>query len=130
MNKLLLLPLLMITCLSFAQDAKEIIGKPVKIGNLLVAENDMTYVKYREDGVDACRDLGKGWRLPTNNELRILYLNRKKIKGFLGINYWSGSKKSKYGYWYLDFNDGKLKTISENEEFTDDIPHVRAVKSL
>jgi hypothetical protein len=130
MKRLLLLPLLMISCLCFAQDAKEIIGKPIKIGGLLVAENDITYVKYWEDGVEACRDLGKGWRLPTNTELRILYLNRKKIKGFLGVNYWSSSK-SKYGrYYYLDFNDGKLKEISVNEEFTDDIPHVRAVKSL
>ena len=32
--------LLFISSISFAQDAKEIIGKPVKIGNLLVAEND------------------------------------------------------------------------------------------
>ncbi len=130
MKKLLILPLLVIASFCFAQDAEEIIGKPIKIGNILVAENDITYVKYWEDGVEVCRDLGKGWRLPTNTELRILYLNRKKIKGFLGVNYWSGSSKSKYGYWYLDFNDGKLKNISESMEFTDDIPHVRAVKSL
>jgi hypothetical protein len=71
MKKLLLLPLLMITFFCFAQDAKVIIGKPVKIGNLLVAENDITYVKYWEDGVEDCRDLGKGWRLPTNTELNI-----------------------------------------------------------
>ncbi len=129
MKKLLLLPLLIVTCLSFAQDAKEIIGKPIKIGNVLVAENDITYVKYWEDGVEACRDLGKGWRLPTNTELRILYLNRKKIKGFVGVNYWSSSK-SKNGHWYFDFNNGKLMTISDFLEFSDDIPHVRAVKSL
>ena len=40
MKKLLILPLLMIASFCFAQDAKEIIGKPVKIGNILVAEND------------------------------------------------------------------------------------------
>ena len=40
MKKLLFLPLLLITCLCFAQDAKEIIGEPIKIGNLLVAEYD------------------------------------------------------------------------------------------
>jgi len=129
MKKLLLLLLLIVTCLSFAQDVKEIIGEPIKIGNLLVAENDITYVKYWDDGVEACRNLGKGWRLPTNTELRTLYLNRKKIKGFLGVNYWSSSK-SKFGHWYLDFNNGKLMTISDFLEFSDDIPHVRAVKSL
>ena len=40
MKKILLLPLLLVSCFCFSQDAKEIIGKPIKIGNLLVAEND------------------------------------------------------------------------------------------
>ena len=60
MKKLLLLPLLMITCLSFSQDAKEIIGKPVKIGNLLVAENDFPIGMMWDDANKACRSLGKG----------------------------------------------------------------------
>ncbi len=60
MKKLLLLPLLMITCFSFAQDAKEIIGKPVKVGNLLVAENDFPKAMYWEDAKKACEALGQG----------------------------------------------------------------------
>jgi hypothetical protein len=40
MKKLLFLPLVLISCLCFVQDAKEIIGKPFKIGNSLVAQND------------------------------------------------------------------------------------------
>ena len=40
MKKILLFPLLLVTCFCLAQDAKEIIGKPITIGNLVVAQND------------------------------------------------------------------------------------------
>ena len=45
----MLIPLLLITWLSFAQDAKEIIGKHIKIGNLFVAENDFPETMNWED---------------------------------------------------------------------------------
>ena len=41
--------MLLISCFSFAQDAKEIIGKPIKIGNLFVAENDFPETMNWED---------------------------------------------------------------------------------
>ncbi len=41
MKNLLFLTLLLITNFCFAQDAKEIIGQPVKIANILVAQNDL-----------------------------------------------------------------------------------------
>ena len=79
MKNLLFIPLLLISCLCFAQDAKEIIGKPIKIGNLLVAENDfpesMEFYKTKK----ALSILGKGWRLPTKSELNLLYKNKEKI---------------------------------------------------
>ena len=68
MKKLLLIPMLLITSFCFSQDAKEIIGKPVKIGRLLVAENDFPELLNFEDGKKACRTLGKGWRLPSISE--------------------------------------------------------------
>ena len=71
MKKLLFLPLVLITCLCFAQDAKEIIGEPIKIGNLLVAEYDFPNEMNWEDAKKACRTLGKGWRLPSKTELNI-----------------------------------------------------------
>ena len=82
MKKLLFLPLVFIASFCFAQDAKEIIGKPVKIGNLLVAQNDFTKAMNWWDADDACNALGDGWRLPTEIELNKLYLNRLKIGGF------------------------------------------------
>jgi hypothetical protein len=69
--------------------AKEIIGVPIKIGNLLVAQNDFPELMNWENAKLACRALGKGWRLPTISELNILYTNRNKIGGFVSNYYWS-----------------------------------------
>lgn len=82
MKKLLLLPLLIVCCFCFAQDAKEIIGKPVKIGNLLVAENDFPDAMNWDDAKKACRALGKGWRLPSMSELDVLYKKKRKNRKF------------------------------------------------
>ena len=82
MKKLLLLPLLIVTCFCLAQDAKEIIGKPIKIGNLLVAQNDFPKIMKWDVANAACAKLGKGWRLPTKEELNILNQKRDAIGGF------------------------------------------------
>jgi len=149
MKKLLIFPLVLISCLCFAQDAKEIIGKPVKIGNLLVAENDLNVTinsilwkqifskkdnttskgiigRFRWDETEkACSALGKGWRIPTKDELNKLYQNKDKIGSFKKGIYWSSSKFDGSRVWYQSFNNGnqgrKIKTLGY---------FVRAVKSL
>ena len=125
MKKLLLLPLLLITCFCLAQDAKEIIGKPLKIGNMLVAENDFSEYLYWEDAKTACRALGKRWRLPTKTELNILYKNRKKIGGFANDTYWSSSVISNGNAGRQSFDDGWQSNAGKDGEYS-----VRAVRSL
>jgi hypothetical protein len=131
MKKFLFLALLLIAIASFGQEAKEIIGKPIKIGNLLVAENDFPDTMEWSDAKTACSELGKGWRLPTIEELRLLYLNQKKVKNFTSNNYWSSTKDNR-GWYYLDFANSKKGYLSINNEFSSDIgsPNVRAVKSF
>lgn len=55
---------------------------------------------------DYAKSLGKGWRLPTRNELLDVYDN--DVKGFLGRSYWSSSTyaQNTNGAWYVDFDDG------------------------
>jgi hypothetical protein len=127
MKKLLLLPLLLITCLCFAQDAKEIIGEPIKIGNMLVAENDFPEYMYWEDAKTACRALGKGWRLPTKSELNILYRNKSKIKigGFSYNFYWGDNEDKDYPSMRQNFSNGEQKVVYE-----DDRMRVRAVRTI
>ena len=108
MKKVLFLPLVLIASFCFAQNAKEIIGKPITIGNLLVAQNDFPDQIDWEEANKACRALGKGWRLPTNNELNFLYENREKIGGFSRNTYWSltGDDYRKSVCWFQSFAYG------------------------
>ena len=122
MKKLLFLPLVLISCFCFAQDAKEIIGKPVKIGNLLVAENDFPNRMIWDDAKNACIKLGNEWRLPNKFELTTLYENRDKIGGFAGQNYWSSSEYYDLGALYWDFISGQEKNTYRDGEY-----YVRAV---
>ena len=125
MKKLLLLPLVFISCLCFAQDAKEIIGKPIKIGNLLVAENDFPDAMNWDDAKLACAKLGNGWSLPTKNELNRLYQKRDKIGGFARYNYWSFTEYDVKYKWAQSFVSGIQVYLNKYESF-----YVRAVKSL
>ena len=128
MKKLLLLPLLLVTCFCLAQDAKEIIGKPIIIGNLLVAQNDFPNKMNWNDAIKACAALGKGWRLPNKDELNILYQNKAKIGIFSYINYyyWSSTKARVLNYILVqNFSDSE--PIMHNMGSTN---FVRAVRSL
>jgi hypothetical protein len=81
----------------------------VKIRNLEVMSEDLPKSMKWEDAKKACADLGNGWRLPTKDELKMMYKNSDKIGGFhIYIYYWS-STESDYGHpWVMDFYDGNL----------------------
>ncbi len=126
MKKLIFLPLLLITCICFSQDAQDIIGTPVKIGNLLVTQNDFPNYSAMswDDAKKACRVLGEGWRLPNKAELNILYKNRKNIK-ILNSWYWSSTEHNRDGAWAQSFKSGDQLFQAKSGFF-----FVRAVKSL
>ena len=84
-----------------------IIGTPIKIGNLEVAQNTFRKEMNWDDAVDACRALGSGWRLPTKNELNLMYLNKDEIGGFTNWrSWWSSTEYYELNAWYQDFDDG------------------------
>jgi hypothetical protein len=56
----------------------------VKIGNLEVMTEDLGEM-YWDEAMKACADLGEGWRLPTEDELNVLYENKDEIGGFDNI---------------------------------------------
>ncbi len=122
MKKLFFLPLLLITCFCLAQDTKEIIGKPIKIGNLLVAENDFPEYMNFEDAKKACRALGKGWRLPSVSESNMMYKRRDKIENKDDTFYWNLSGKL--------FVLAEIAGLSEEDMDKASKNSVRAVKSL
>jgi hypothetical protein len=99
-------------------DGREV--STIKIGNLEVMTEDLgatgatgatgdsgAGVFYWKDAKKACADLGDGWRLPTKDELNILYENRYKIGGFGSSGgYWSSTAVGNDDAWLQDFSTG------------------------
>ena len=130
MKKLLFLPLVLIAIFCFPQDANEIIGKPVKIGTLLVAQNDFPEAMNWDDAKEACRALGKGWRLPSKTELNILHKNRKKIGAYTDedslSSYWSSTVFKLNFAWGQWFSNGlQSEYFSKSTRYS-----VRAVRNF
>lgn len=97
-------------------DYKKIIGKPINIGNLVVAQYDFPKALHWDDAKKACETIGDGWRLPTKHELNTIYINRDKIGRFSNLLYWSSTEyASKYawgqyidnGNHYVDYKSSK-----------------------
>ena len=105
-----------------------IIGRPIKLGNLEIAQNDFPELMNWADAKKACADLGNGWRLPTKNELNLLYLNRSTIGGFASSFYWSSVESNDNRAFGQVFLDGSNEiSISNGKGMA---AHVRAVRSL
>jgi hypothetical protein len=94
------------------EDYLKIIGKPIKIGNLEVAEYDFPKgVSNSETALELRKGFGKGWRVPTKSELNILYKNKNKIGGFDDWFYRSSTGDGNdVVLWFQDFTNGKQKS--------------------
>ena len=108
-------------------DYKNIIGKPIKIGNIEIAQYDFPEQMNWKDANKACAELGDGWRLPTKDELNTLYQNKNEIGNFSeDKQYWSSTLSWYSDYMWLQyFDDGSQKFTSKNVMY-----YVRAVRSL
>jgi hypothetical protein len=99
MKKLLtiLLLIVLVSCESTSKppssntDFKNIVGKSVMIGRIEVAQYDFPSFMNWVDATKACADLGDGWRLPTKDELKYLYVNKIAIGEFTNKSYWSST---------------------------------------
>ena len=102
-----------------------IIGVTKKIGFLEVAQYDFPKRMNYYDAKKACADLGQGWRLPTKEELGMLFLNKDEIGGFTNNNYWSITTNNGSGAWSQNFSNSFQNLI-----FNIYIYNVRAVRSI
>ena len=75
----------------------------ITIGNLQVMAMDIGRMDW-VDAVIACEALGDGWRLPTKDELNLVYLQKDKIGRF---------HEDDFGYWSSTHN---LATLDNNED--------------
>lgn len=68
------------------------------------------------------------WRLPTIDELEVLYNHRNFIGGFINDKYWSSTESSSWGgdgYDYLNFG-----SHLQYHDYPDQINYVRAVRTI
>lgn len=90
---------------------ESIIGVTFKIDNFEVAQYDLPKKLNFIDARKGCNDLGKGWRLPTKDELNVLYLNNDKLGNFKSDNYWSISTNNGSGAWSQNFSTSSQNLI-------------------
>jgi len=78
-----------------------------------------------KDAKKICAVMGYGWRLPTREELHLMWLNRESIGGFAAANYWSSSENDSNYAWRQSFNFG-----FQNYLYKYVSNYVRAVRAL
>ena len=106
-------------------NSSSIIGKPIRVGNLLVAQFDFPKNMNWDDAKKGCETLGNGWRLPTKDELNILYQKKEKIGGFKVTFYWSSTEVASNVAWLQGFGSGVQHGNVKSEEL-----FVRAVRAF
>ena len=70
----------------------------VKAGNFEVAESDMDNKMNWTDATAACKALGNGWRLPTKDELHLMFEKSEYIGGLKGCH-WSSTRADNTYAW-------------------------------
>ena len=127
MKKLLLISMLFASYTGIGQtaDSASIIGKSIRIGNIIVAQNDFPIQMNCYDAIAACKKLGPDWRLPTQDEMKLLYQSRDKIGGFTGNYYWSSTDVDDNFAWFQNMING-----NQFDGFKFLTYHVRAIRSF
>jgi len=96
----------------------------IKFGNLEVYNHDLGKMNW-EAAIIKCKELGNGWRLPTDDELNILFKNKNTITGLSKSIYWSSSKSQLNKARYLFMLSGV-----KGEEVTSSNFNVRPVRII
>ncbi len=81
----------------------------------VVAKADEKGTYTWDDAVKQCASKGKGWRLPSKNELNEMFVVKKKIGGFRNGWYWSATENGQFAAnaWCQDFESGEQSYESE-----------------
>ena len=105
----------------------DIIGTPFKIDNLEVAQYDFPQEVNWADAEAACASLANGWRLPTEDELKNLYLNKDKSCCLGDWNYWSSTEYDKCLSAFNHFKKNPNRTTYYGKRFQ---KYVRAIRGF
>ena len=109
------------------------IKKTKKKQEPIILEQTLKFEVYPEDlgehnwkdAKKICEKLGDGWRLPTREELHLMWLNRDNIGGFVAAYSWSSSEFNIPNAWFQYFYSGNQSNYYKN-----DANYVRAVRDV
>ena len=131
------------------QRIRNIIGEPIQIENLQVSQYDLNVEKQSvelnwDTAYELCDQLnfdekgssyyelskvaGTNWRLPTKDELDLLYTNKDKIGNFTDGIYWSSTMyegKAIPAVWHQCFRDGSQSPSNKYHSF-----YVRGIRGV
>lgn len=85
-------------------DYKNIIGNPIKIDKLEVAQYDFPKEMNWDDAKMNCDSLGNDWRMPNKDELELLFQYKDRIGAFNGNWYWSSTLDNNENAWMQAFD--------------------------
>jgi hypothetical protein len=103
--------------------------KNSKTGEVLqVADKDLENTMDWISAKNGCTDLGSGWRLPTLEELNIMYedLHLKRKGNFQKDGYWRISEEGELSAWGFNFKRGGYYSCFKSNGWT----YVRAVRVI
>ena len=96
---------------------------------LVCSNNDLGNANWN-DAKEQCEVYNEGgfsdWRLPTKDELQLIYLllHRRKIGGFANSHYWSSTEGNSNSAWKQNFSNGIQYRSYKDYEY--DVRAVRA----
>lgn len=86
--------------------------RPPELSDFIVSSEDKTGVK-KEDAESKCTELGKGWRLPTGQEMNYVFLNAGTNglpNNFFSDSYWGKNENNTFIVATMDDPDGSATT--------------------
>ena len=125
MKKLLIIPMFFACYMGMCQAQASVIGKPIRLQNFEVAQYDFEEEMTWDNAKAACAKLGKGWRLPTKDELNVMYKNKDRIGGFADNYYWSSTELEVNFAWNQYFGSG-----GQSKESKVNSSYVRAIRAF
>ena len=117
--------LIILLFLSSFTSASQIAGTTYVLDSIEIAQYDLPTEVTWYNAKRECKELGKGWRLPTKDELEEIYNHKALIGNFVNTNYWSSTVYDSEYAWMQVFTH-KLIAISPKEGHL----NARAVRTI
>ncbi len=96
---------------------------------MIVSPQDLTGTADWDEAVQICIDYRAGgfddWRLPTIEELNMVFENKNQIGNFTSFSYWSSTQYAEHFAWFKNFVNGL-----QDNDFKDNTCYVRAIRSF